>query len=615
MNSNRLQKWMPARFVWLLAFVTTSLTPWNSEAAANLALWDSRSSLADSETPNADSWKPVPIDLFTLEKAPATASSDPGYYGREYEFKGDAVVRIRDVTILFRSALGRVDFYAASGAINREEPRAGQILAKNKIAAIQPIGGASGISHFEIIRNNSDEIILEATFKENEAPIRFSFGKDATIEIKPGLNSKGLAIQAPFAYGIVPGFLADDMIFSGHEDAPSGSLAVPAENMFLGLLEGGDREWVMTWPTGKQQLTLQLGSKGQANRIQSVEFQNDGQSLFLSFLSAPGIWHNEPLRSDFLEQDVSVHWKPPFPARWQTELLESGIKTRFTFRDSKDTIWRGVPGSYTYPVWFEKGVPIYHLSKKIAPKGDSLVYFVEGQDTPPGVSTPEDILKATLGRVAAEQIIDSPGRKLRTHHRRGGTGVRRACTCGCTEAIQAIFEARAETEQREYVKSALDDMIYFIQCHLHRIDEYRQFADRTAEFLRQQTNASPNLQAYGGSLLQIVAEIPREYEVQLENIKDLDYAADLERQTMALTSKNDAGNLAAYMELLKAWRGMGGAQDYIVAQCHSITRNLFQEAGYESATQPEALPLAMEMRKRCREILRNPDGYEIWPNY
>jgi hypothetical protein len=69
------------------------------------------------------------------------------------------------------------------------------------------------------------------------------------------------------------------------------------------------------------------------------------------------------------------------------------------------------------------------------------------------------------------------------------------------------------------------------------------------------------------------------------------------------------------MDLLKAWRAMGGAQDYLVAQCHAITRKLAQEAGYECVHQANAVELAQDIRARCKSILRNPDGYEIWAEY
>jgi hypothetical protein len=69
------------------------------------------------------------------------------------------------------------------------------------------------------------------------------------------------------------------------------------------------------------------------------------------------------------------------------------------------------------------------------------------------------------------------------------------------------------------------------------------------------------------------------------------------------------------MELLKAWRAMGGAQDYVLAQCHTITRKLDQEAGYGCVADAKAVALAEEVRARCRLVLRNPDGYEIWADY
>jgi hypothetical protein len=53
----------------------------------------------------------------------------------------------------------------------------------------------------------------------------------------------------------------------------------------------------------------------------------------------------------------------------------------------------------------------------------------------------------------------------------------------------------------------------------------------------------------------------------------------------------------------------------VVAKCHTITRNLCQAAGYGCAALPYAVSLAEEIRARCRQTLRNPDGYEIWADY
>src|SRR5207247_10972041 len=127
--------------------------------------------------------------------------------------------------------------------------------------------------------------------------------------------------------------------------------------------------------------------------------------------------------------------------------------------------------------------------------------------------------------------------------------------------------------------------------------------------------ASTELKPLLDGLKQMAQQIPQEYDVQKENMRSPGYTDELTRNTLALASRNDTNNLTAYMELLKAWRAMGGAQDYVVAQCHMITRKLFQEAGYGCVNDPNAVLVAEEVRARCREVLRNPDGYEIWADY
>ena len=133
--------------------------------------------------------------------------------------------------------------------------------------------------------------------------------------------------------------------------------------------------------------------------------------------------------------------------------------------------------------------------------------------------------------------------------------------------------------------------------------------------IRAKSQASPDLKPYLENLEQLAQIIPQEIEVQKENMKTLDYAADLSRQTLALTAKESPDNLKTYQALLKTWRGMGGAQDYVVAKCHTVARQLFQEAGYSCAELPKAVTAAEEIRAKCREILRHADGYEIWADY
>jgi hypothetical protein len=581
------------------------------DAAANVVVWDTGSPFGDTvDLGDRSGWKAVPADLIALEADPAKASSDPGYYGREYSFRGDAVVENQHFTTVLWSAKARAVVY--SKADPSRPPTA--------LTPLQLKTEPGRISHCAILRNAGDEVTLEVSFfdkrAEEDLSAVLSFDKTPVIEVKPAENMKGISLLSPIAYGIVPGFIGDDLIFAPGRYPSVDTLCVPSENLFLGLLKRENSELVITWPKGKQQMRLGLGGKEQEARlIESIDFDNDGQSVYLALLEAPGIWHREELKPSYLERDAAIDWKRPFPAKWITQLNEAGVRTSFAFRESKGQIWRGVAGMYIYPVWFNGDDAFYHLSKKIPPKGESLIYFLEGKGTPISIWTPVDIVKATLGRQMCDTLLDAAGRKLRTHHRRGAEGIRRACTCGCTEAMQAVFEVGKEVEKREYIEGAVDDMAYFVRRHMERIDEYRAFADDTIKFLRLTAGSAAELKPFLDSLEQIVQQIPQEYEVQKENIKSLEYADELARKTKALTLKKAPENLPTYLDLGEKWRAMGGAQDGLLAQCHMIARNLFQEAGYGCVSQPGAVEPAQEIRRRCRQCLRNPDGYEIWPNY
>lgn len=581
---------------------------------SQVLLWDTGSSRPGNPEERSG-WKPVPVDLLTLEANPPKASSDPGYYGRGYVFQGEAAVENQKLLAVC-SGSGRVVLYSkASGSADAAAASAPPTKVLEVAPGLTPAG--AGPAAIEILRNGDDEVMLRLAPAGLSGPsLVLNFGRNEIVEVNPTPEFKAFTVTAPCEYAVIPGFIGDDLIYGAQETNSGDALAVPSENCLLGLLQGEATQFVMTWPKGKQRVRLALGAEANGRRpIEAVQFENDGQSFYLAPMAAAGIWHREELAATDLEKDVATGWRRPFPARWKTELDEQDVKTSYAFRPGRGDIWRGVAGSYDYPVWFDGDQAFYHLSKKVPPKGQSVIYFLEGQGTPLSIMTPADVLNQTLGRSLAGAILDVRGRKLRTHHRRGGEGVHRACTCGCTEAVQAIFESGEEVERKSDVHGDLEDMVYFVHRHVERINEYRRFADDLSRYLRTQKAAAPDLGPYIDGLDQIVQQIPQEYTVQQENMKSFAYADDLFKRTMALTDKKDPGNVKAYMELLKEWRGMGGAQDYVLAQCHIIARKLAQEAGYRCANQPQAVSLAEEVRAKTRQILRNPDGYEVWADY
>jgi hypothetical protein len=603
--------WKRASIILLVLSAGLSVAQ-TEENTGNTCIWDTMSPFANTiNFANRTRWRLVPTDLLTLKSNPDRAAGDPGYYGREYAFQGDAVIENEHYTVAFQSATGKVVVFSKGDA--------GKQLAA--FAPLELKGSPATITKIKLLQNTGDEAALEITFSVGKAGGDLSaiVGLDTTevVEIRPGENVKGMSILSPIQYGIVPSFGVDDLIFNAARYPSMNKLNIPCDDSFVGLLEGRDHMLVVTWPDGGQKTTLALGDEQREPRlIESLDINNDGKGIYLAVLSAPGIWHKEDLTASYLEKDVAVDWKSPFPARWVTQLNEGGVQTTYKFRQSRlERIWRPVIGAYIYPVWFDGDKTFYHMSKRVLPKGESVAYFLERQNTPLSVTAPVDIIKETLGRQTSDRILDIAGRVPRTHHRRGGAGVLRACTCGCTEAIQAVFQNGDEVRRAEYVDGAVDDMVFFVTQHVHRIEQYQQFAHDMVDLLNRTKRSNPELKSYLDSMEQIAEEIITEREHASENIKSLAYMEELSRQTKALTKKKDPKNLPAYLELGKKWRGMGGAQDDLVGQCHRLTRKLFEQAGYQCVGQPAAVELARQIRASARQCLKNPDGYEIWPDY
>src|ERR1700728_1192747 len=174
----------------ILAFWISIVTM--ASGTSNVVLWDTSVPMADTlATDDRTSWKAVPGDLLRLEADPPKASSDPGYYGREYVFRGDAIVESPSLAAVFWSAKGRVLIYA------KEESSGGAQTSRGlgrKLAEIYPLEAKAGpmtISQLTVLRNTGDELALEAGFSAGgatEVSEAFVFDRTKVVEIKPAKN-------------------------------------------------------------------------------------------------------------------------------------------------------------------------------------------------------------------------------------------------------------------------------------------------------------------------------------------------------------------------------------------------------------------------------------------
>ncbi|MEJ2704682.1 MAG: hypothetical protein P8Z79_19780, partial [Sedimentisphaerales bacterium] len=108
--------WKRASIVLLMLSTGLSAAQ-TKENTANTCIWDTMSPFANTiNLANRTRWRLVPTDLLTLKSNPDRASGDPGYYGREYAFEGDAVIENEHYTAAFQSAKGKVVLFSKGDA-------------------------------------------------------------------------------------------------------------------------------------------------------------------------------------------------------------------------------------------------------------------------------------------------------------------------------------------------------------------------------------------------------------------------------------------------------------------------------------------------------------------
>ncbi|MBT4482689.1 MAG: hypothetical protein HOC71_03315 [Candidatus Latescibacteria bacterium] len=604
--------------VILLAANSDILKAQEHTMTANIQIWDTLSPFQNQiDLNHKTGWKAVPVGNVDA-----------------YSPKGDIIIENEFITAVFSSKSGKVIIYSnyceSLLQLHRGYLKIRESGKKRmELIPLQFKGKEVSMASCKIFSKTANEATVEVNYSVKEAGRNltaiFSFNKKQIIEVQPTENMKGMSFSSLIEFAIVPNFISDDLIFDPRNYSSNETLEIPSENIFSGLLRGKDSMLIITWPEGKQEIKLITDNENEKGPLfGSVDFKNDGKSFYLAILDAPRIWHKEEIKPSYLEKDIAVRWNRPFHAKWITQLYEDGIKTTFPFIRPETPYFRGEAffrsglGTYTYPLWFKSEHlgerPYYRLGKKIPPKGDSIIYFLEGRDNiPVPVSSPVDILKQTLDNQTCEDILDSEGRLTRSLRRPGV--ICNSATCHVTGRLKSIFQAGRESEEEEIIIEGIKDLLDFVEKENERGLEYQNFAQKMVKYLALMKRDKPGLKTFLDKMESITKEIITVYDNEKENLKNLEYAGELARETEALIHKKSPDNFEAFMKLTEKWTGMGGAIDDLNRKHHTLTRKLFQEAGYSCVTQHENVKIAEEIRTRAIKCLRRPNRYEIWTNY
>jgi hypothetical protein len=524
--------------------------------------------------------------------------------GESVRLQGDLVVQTGATSAAFASRLGEVLVHGMTGSAS-------------PTVAIRPaeLAGKQAEIAATTVSERDGAIVVRADFRAVGAkslPISFSFTDGRILAITPEEGTRGVSVAAPIELAVVPSFVGDDLIYDPKDYPSAKALSLPSEHFLLGLVKGEGSMLVMTWQEAMPSVQLALTGSAGKQSIGAVTFTGGGLSLAL--LEAPCIWHREALAPPMLERDTAIAWKPPFPAMWLTQLYEDDVKTTFEFRHERHDTWRGGVGSYIYPAWLSQGKTMLSLGKKIPPEGEAIIYFLERtKGTPAQVLSPIEVAQRSLSGDVLANLLDVEGREAWFPERQDY--VIGAATCATTDAFMKIFNAGQEVQKLDLVKGGVEDMYYYLE-EMQRMDgRFAPFAKDTIAYLDAQEKVDPKLAPYLRQLRAMAEEIITTYDESRDTIRDMAYAHELGDKTIALASQKRPDNVQRMADLKQDWTGMGGALEHLAAREHTLTRRLYQQAGYLAATRPEAIPVAQEVRKRTRHCLERPESYEMWANY
>ena len=235
--------------------------------------------------------------------------------------------------------------------------------------------------------------------------------------------------------------------------------------------------------------------------------------------------------------------------------------------------------------------------------GPAILYPVNRvQQTPLDRFTVVDMVRATLGMGPCEYILDVEGQRA---------VMKGMATCGARAVLGDIYKAKQQKAKRAEIEKALVAVVVFVKDIRARIDQYVAFSRGMRDYLGEQEKAQPELTPFLQEMDKIVTRIETSFAQHNAVIQEPQYVVDLtEKFRRTLIDYEGPDALDKCNAITNAIVKMGGTQDDVVAGSRQTVKILRQRAGLVMATDPRAVAIAKEIRRRTQEILRKPTTYE-----
>jgi len=543
-----------------------------------------------------------------------------------HKFKGDAVLVNGKLAVVLRRSGRGAEVYSFE---------AGSATPRAELVAVGS-GPSSLLSTVKIVENSPDSASVDATYKTADGKL-LTLGfelKQAQVFVQTQVRSgaEGLRVNAPCRFAVLPDFFADDLVVDATQVMVS-QTELPSENFLLHLLGEGEAIVMAEWYPAKDDVRIMLSGQGKDRRINGSEIQYAPEGkICVAVLSAPEIWHQRDILAGEADKVLHLAWKAPYAAHWRVDWRRDDKLTdsweMLTQKPDGEYVkhgWYGQPesfgnvdwlqegrkrwttvlGFFLYPCWVDKNGEGYlqPLKGQVRFEGPALIYPINRVEaTPLEQFTIVDIMRATMGVGPCEYILDVEGQKKTFQGRP---------TCASRTILDNIYASKQQKDKREEVQRTLDEVIAFVRHIRGRINDYAAFGHELVDWLEQQKSAHPELTAVLAQMQDTTRKIDGFVEHREKGIKTPEYATQLVddfRRNLVDYEGEDA--LAKCKKITAALVDIGGNQDELVGECRMEVKILRQQAAVAMASDPRAVTVAREVRRRTQQMLRNPTSYE-----
>jgi len=534
----------------------------------------------------------------------------------QHRFRGDVVVTNGKIALALRHR--GAELY--TGTTKRAE-----LVAVGKTPAIS-------LSAVKIIENNPSSVALDATFKTAKGE-SLTVGYELKVgqvfvETRSRSGATALRVMAPCRFAVLPDFFADDFVVDAATIAAA-EVELPSENFLMHLLGDGQAIVTAVWHPAQDDVRIKLS--GATITHSEIPYGKNGK-VSVAVLNSPGVWHHRDIARDEADKIIHLDWKAPFAAHWRVdwrrddqltdswEMLSQKPGGEYVkhgwygqpesfgnidwLKDGRKR-WTTVLGSFQYPCWLDKNGEGYlqPLKKGVHFQGPALIYPISRiEATPLEEFTLVDIMRATLGVGPCEYILDIEGQKKRFQGRP---------TCASRTILDDIYGKKEQKTKKDEVQKTLDEVLAFVRHIRGRIGDYVTFGHDMDAYLAEQKGKHPELADLLAELQTITGKIDAAVAKRKDGIKTPEDATQLVnefRTTLVDYEGDDA--LAKCKKITAALVKIGGSQDELVGECRMIIKQLRQRAATAMTTDLRVAPIAVEVRRRTQQMLRNPTSYE-----